>query len=276
MQELLQIEVSPSMKTAPLFATEHEMCESFRASVEKDGWVVYPEIGDYDLVVVRDGVQAGIQAKLRASIKLLAQIVSNIGRLSPSECGPDYLALLVPKCDPDFKSVAEFIGAIIFEPRVRTGWGDVPARVQWGKLDHALLQAQTARFEKPLELPDIVLLGDVRAGTPCPTRLTAWKVRALRLVARLEIRGYVTATDFREIGLHTSRWYYIWLVPEDPGAHSRSIRWVRRTGKRLPDEQHPEAFKTILEREREKVSAEVQSFGCTLPLFGGSHGKAQA
>jgi hypothetical protein len=98
---------------------------------------------------------------------------------------------------------------------------------------------------KRCELPDFV--PDVVAGASGPVQLTKWKVQALRLVARLEIRGHVTRQDFRTLGIDPRRWLgpqgWLQADPERPGEFTR--------GDALDfDRQHPTVYAQVLAETR--------------------------
>lgn len=105
-----------------------------------------------------------------------------------------------------------------------------------------------------LTLPDYI--PDVVAGASGPTRLTQRKIEALRLVALLEVRGYLTREDFKRSGLRSAPWLNRksgWLVP---GANGRFVR-----GERLPEFTflHASVYSRIL-------AETMKRFNCTEAL----------
>jgi hypothetical protein len=265
----------------PTFPSEAALCESFAASARADGWTVYPETSGWDLLLVKDGVQVGVQAKLRPNLDVLAQAIGD----GWATAGPHYAAVLVPgdiRRD-SFERVAKACGLIVIEPR----WGRAKPNADgtaalvasWARFANLLERATPLHFDAPAWTPPDV--PDLPAGVPCPVQLTAWKYQALRLLARIEVRGYATGADFKEIGLSRSRWYHDWLVPV--GDH-RPMRWVRAPGVRLADAQHPAEFAALVETtraafardaiddadeaERDRLAAEQARAAVVLPLFG--------
>lgn len=229
------------------FASEAALCAAFAEEMRRQGWTPYPETSGWDLLLVGHGMQVGVEAKLKPSIGVLAQLA---GRMSSEyrEHGPNHAIVLVARISEDFVSVARALGALTVWPSEARRWNEEKARVEWPVLLYHLEHAEPLHFSAPAWVPEV--MPDVAAGLPSPIRLTAWKLSALRLLARLDLRGHVTVNDFRELGLHTSRWYHHWLMPDGAG---RPQRWVRRPGVPLADGQHPEAFATVLEQERHSM-----------------------
>lgn len=228
----------------PVYASEAELCAAFAAEMTRQGWAVYAETSGWDILLVGHGLQVGVEAKLRPSMGVLAQVAARMSS-EYRKSGPAHAVVLVPGAPADFVNVARALGARVVWPTTEEDWRTGESSVLWPVLQHSLEHAQALHFEEPAWVPDV--MPDVPAGASAPVRLTAWKLRALRLVARLEIRGWVTVHDFRDIGLHSSRWYNHWLLPDGNG---KPQRWVRRPGVTLADGQHPAAFVTVLERER--------------------------
>lgn len=237
----------------PTFSTEAELCEAFLKAVALSRasalWTSYPETADYDILMVRndDGVQVGIEAKMRINVDVIDQAIDSY-RWQKS--GPDYRAILVPADSRGrLGGIARFIGVAI----IRCGleyWTD------YRQSPPTQQSRPTFRPDLPsdrwaddawhdwwpatrCEVPDYV--PSVAAGVPSPVKLTPWKVGALKIVALLGARA-VTRSDFRAIGIDPSRWLAPgtgWLVKGRSG-------WVR--GPTLPPfaEQHPDTFAEIV------------------------------
>ncbi len=125
----------------------------------------------------------------------------------------------------------EFHGATLGDRRGWSHW--VPAR----------------RIELPAYVPD------VPAGAPSPIRLTKWKVAALRIVALLEVRGYVTPQDFRDLAIDARRW-------RDPANGLLQLdaagRYLR--GEKLNfDRQHPRVYAEILAATQQELAEQGPS-----------------
>lgn len=208
--------------------SEEDLCRAFIESAREDGWTAHPEWGGWDIFLLREGVQVGVEAKLSAGIKVLSQA------LSPSEyrSGPAFHAVLVPKASPEFCDVARALRINVFTPKNGLHW-PLPKRLRWN-------------HTKPSGLPPVPY--DVPAGVPSPVRLTSWKVKAIRLWVQMTVKGEVTIADFKSIGL-------------DPKFFRD--RWIRDSGRRdgrrhiyvpiegdhptRPDNQHPDVFRNLME-----------------------------
>lgn len=248
-------------KPTPLFASEAALCAAFAEEVIRQGWTPYAETSGWDLLLVGHGLQVGVEAKIRPSLQVLAQCAGRMSNKWRAQ-GPAYAVVLVPHAPGDFVTVARAIGAEAIAPRLREDWGTGKQRIEWPRLLHRLEHVEALHFEEPAWVPDVV--PDVPAGASSPVRLTAWKLLALRLVARLlQIRGWVTVHDFRDIGLDSSRWYHHWLLPQ---GDDRPQKWVRKPGVALADAQHPTAFLTVLERETENLVRDQRPHIGNLPL----------
>jgi hypothetical protein len=55
------------------FASEKRLCDNLISEAEKRNFIAYPEQGNWDIVLVRNKIQIGVQAKLRPNLKVLAQ-----------------------------------------------------------------------------------------------------------------------------------------------------------------------------------------------------------
>lgn len=240
----------PALKRTPLFASESLLCQSFAAACREQGWVPYPETSGWDLLLVKGEVQIGIEAKLRPTLHLLAQAFERAGldEAHGQTRGPQYVGLLVPEHDFELAMLARGLGFGEIYPDVRQYYDERPPFITWPDLDQGIRHWQPMHFEKPAWLPPVV--PTVAAGVPLPIQLTEWKVRALRLLALLEVRGWVTIADLRHFGMAPSRWYHRWLEPGEVKG-----RWVRRPGVVLAQDQHPEAFAAMVEKARREAEA---------------------
>lgn len=249
------------MKREPKFATEADLCAAFiRWAKEQGGrssrtaptpaWIAYAETAGWDILLVgADGTQIGIQAKQRFNMKVLQQTIPDGCYGSWHDDGPDYRAILIPERDHDADAICGALGITVFAPAGHTGYDD----------DMKLLHDFTPRLDfencfggwhywsprKRCELPDFV--PDVVAGASGPVQLTKWKVQALRLIARIEIRGHVTRADFRMLGMDARRWLgpqgWLQVDPARPGEFTR--------GDALDfDQQHPAVYAQVLEEAR--------------------------
>lgn len=234
------------MKREPKYKTEADLCTAFNAWARKEGWIPYPETGGWDvLLVAADGTQIGVQAKLKFNMKVLHQCIPGAwSAWHPGVGAPDFRAILVPDRDGDAESICAALGLQFiscdyygrFSPSIKSpqhyngGWHywNPPKR-------HAL----------PAYVPD------VQAGASGPVQLTEWKIKALRLCAVLEVRGYVTRADFKLYGMDPRRWIGPdgWLIAcEQPGA------WKWKDGATGFGPAHPVVYPQILAEVREALA----------------------
>lgn len=234
------------MKKPKPFATEVDLCAAF-LSVLPEAWTPFAETAGWDILLVRrDGVQVGIEAKLKLNADVVSQALEEGGYWRESRENPDYRAVLVPWSDAGaFDRIAAYVGFTIL--RMEPARGDhrfgSKARVrpvlpgenrhsddrEW----HAWPALQRCRL--PAYVPDVA------AGASAPVQLTDWKIAALRIEATIEIRGYVTRADFAAHRIDSRRWIAKspgWLA-NDGGKLIKGPRFPNFAG------QHPRVFAAI-------------------------------
>lgn len=222
------------------------MCSAFIEALPPDV-TAYPETAGWDILLVYpDGRQVGVQAKLHANIKVLAQAMEP----RPHKPGPEVHAVLVPKVNWDFERVARMCDVLPISPGpismelapwlTREDQEAITARRRRSTVHAAVRLAlgctpreHPSRHELPPVVPTSV------AGSPSPVVLTPWKVKAVKLSMLLRRRGHVTSKDFRELGLDPGYWRRALLEPNGEKT-GRCQQLVARPGARLPDEEHPE------------------------------------
>lgn len=251
------------------FPTEAALCDQFMGDMRAlGGWTLYPETAGFDILAVYDktGHQLGIEAKLSLNAKVADQILPADYAGGMDE-GPDFRAVVVPfvgEASEGISKMLGILGVMVWTPetdwqrgrevfhfaRVLDKWNHGSGRADrrsYDVTDGALHEWDRAWHDwnpvRRCRLPEIV--PDVRAGVPCPLQLTPWKIGALRVLADLEIDGFVTAKSVRERGVDARRFCASdgWLQMLGGG------RWGR--GK-IPsfDQQHPEAYAQVLEEAR--------------------------
>lgn len=204
----------------PLFSTEAELvaafCETVESQYNRNGnrnqkWKAYHETGGFDLVLVDDnGIQVGIEAKLKLNTKVLCQALPELSYWY--DTGPDYRAVLVPLggCQHDLAPLANRLGLNVLTVS-RNSWG--------GKCKyhcHGNLPDEDGRFShsnekwlpwlpsQRLTLPDYV--PDVSGGKAAPVTLTQWKIRAIKLLILAQRTGAVSRKDMKALEISPSRW----------------------------------------------------------------------
>lgn len=238
--------------TEPRYRTEAELCAVFIDWVKRqEGWTAYPETEAWDILLAHvDGTQIGVQAKLRFNMKVLQQAVGTW--YAWDRVGPDFRAILVPDyAAGESQSICRPLGLMVFRERYHGEWRgqksiDFEPRISG---PHAY---QTWHYWNPaerLKLPAYV--PDVIAGAPAPSQLTEWKIKALRICAVLELRGYVTRADFSHYNIDHRRWTAPdgWLV-----ANGTAGQWKWRDGEQGFAVKHP----TIYAQIRAEVAAALE------------------
>lgn len=241
------------MRKQPKFATEADLCAAFIAWAKDCGgkfkygrrcpvWTAYAETAGWDiLLVAEDGTQIGVQAKMTFNLKVLDQTVPGMYEAWHHR-GPDYRAILVPEQGIGMEALCGALGVIPFYA-YGSPWRD---EVQQFTPDLSATDWHWWSPEQREKLPDYV--PDVIAGASGPVQLTEWKVKALRMVALLELRGTVNRADFRTHSIDPRRWTGPggWLIPTDtPGVYAR--------GPGLDfDKQHPQVYQQVLAEMKAK------------------------
>lgn len=204
-------------KRDPTFIPESEvhLCEKFIELVRDEGYIVYPEVSDWDIVLVNsDGIQIGVQAKMRPNIYVLYQAIRR--KIN----GPAYRAVLVGRSDYDFKYVAKNLGLDVYSPftlRYRRKTRGIDTRI-------VRLERMKKWGSKPLWLPPVP--SHQKAGSPSPRTLTKWRVKAIQLCLLLEEQGYLTGQDFIKAGITQTIWLREGWLQRD-GKVGRYNRYVK-------------------------------------------------
>jgi len=227
------------------FLSEEDMCTAFIEAATKQGYVCYPETHGWDILLVKDGFQIGIQAKLKANLCVLRQAMDPhinytlSGYVPPKLHGPNIRAVLVPQHTYDFRQVAHGLRIFIFEHISRYGGGYfyVP--------DPGSFAKQFRHTNEQYKLPDVVPI--LRAGISSPIQLTAWKIKAFELCRLLRKKGYVTTNDFKALNLSSTRWINKWITKS--GKEGKLFMYVPVQGVKLPDELYPELAKQFESKE---------------------------
>ena len=222
------------------FRTEADLCATFLAwATRTEGVRCFSEWAGWDILLVYpDGVQLGIQAKLRLNADVLLQAAPSLYGDEFKLPGPDFRAVLVPKRN-GLSAVAWRLGLQVFWP-----YSPYRGPVEFGPhLDSRHNEGEPWVDWNPARRHDLPPVAtDSIAGSPSPVTLTPWKLAALDVLAELATKGTITAKRMRELHVHPGRWTTgRWLEP----AETRG-QWVR--GARCPkfDEQHPTAYAAAL------------------------------
>lgn len=196
----------------PIPETEVQLCEELITRARLEGFAVFPEVSDWDLIIVdSDGVQLGVQAKMRANVDVIGQAIRRRSRIN----GPRHRAVLVPKANGSFYQVARALGLHVFTFR---------------SIGSRRYREKVIRFStmkewkgKPYWLPPVP--SSCPAGSPSPRPLTQWRVRAIELCLLLEEKGHLTGEDFKRAGINQSTWLQRCELKRD-GKVGRFARYV--------------------------------------------------
>lgn len=205
--------------------SEEELCGLFTEHATASGWTVYPECEDWDMLLVKDKTQIGVQAKLRQNWEVLWQALRQL-RINKS--GPNAAAILVPEAHHRFHDLCRMSRLLCFAP-YRTGrFG----RSFW-PLPDQISRDYLWSFPEPVWTPPAV--PQLPAGVPSPKSLTQWRVKAIRMCRQLRRKGFVTTRTFKLLGMSPSTWVNRWIIASGEKYKGR-IKYILRTGAILPDE----------------------------------------
>ncbi|MGO4700270.1 hypothetical protein [Dyella sp. 2RAB6] len=230
------------MKREKRFESEEALCEAFASWARGQGFTVYAETAGWDMLLVTDnGLQLGIEAKLALNLKVISQALGSL--YSCVSVGPDFRGILVPAGDPAVNAVLAHCGISVFSPSIRRG-----GNWDFQREGHYEFELHDWNPIRRCDLPEYV--PDVPAGVPAPRTLSPWKVGALRVLALLELHGFVTRDDVRRCRNDPRRWCASdgWLSPLGNG------RWGPGTAPRF-DQQHPDVYAQILAEARAKEAS---------------------
>lgn len=235
---------------------EADLCSEFKTIIEKVGGVAYAETAGFDMLVVGpDGLQIGVEAKLRANVDVLAQVLNGDswpGR--PRRAGPDYRAVLVPKCSEAFQIVARELHIWVFDLSRANRSGNTDLinfdLMFFGDFDSYIHDHYAWQYNKPCWVPPTDF--EVPAGVPSPRSVTPWKIGAVRLCMKLREQGYVTSRDFRDCGIAFSpywrrkmRNYGRVRCNSNNGRPVMLAKYIQLPNTTLPDQENPEIVKGL-------------------------------
>lgn len=215
------------------FPTEAALCQVFVDRARAQGFVVHAECSNWDLVLVApDGLQVGVEAKLRPNLDVLAQAIG------PQTRGPDVHAVLVPyvRYGCVFEVVASQLGILV----IRAVQLFDPIGIDIAQL---VSGARRWYHDAPLWMPPQEIV-EMRAGHPSPVRITPWKVAAMELCKILRAKGFLVRSDFSTQRVSPTWWITGTAAPLCCERVGKQWRYVA-TGKPLPDERWPEVARAL-------------------------------
>lgn len=222
--------------------TEMELCAEFMAWARGEGHRCYPEWAGWDILVeTSDGLQVGVEAKLRANIDVLAQAL----RPLETRRGPLYHAVLVPMArNGSFHTVARELRIWVIDWHVHCLRSARHRRTLPNRLTGSFAMRWSHRGSHVA--PPVEELNQP-AGVPSPSGLSHWKIQAIKLCLRLETKGYVTTRDFKEFGISAgSTWINRWIKWDGTkdGRFHRYVAMEEPLDTR-PDQLHPEVAEAL-------------------------------
>lgn len=223
------------------FKLESELCEAFMAQVQ-DRWDIYPEY-HWDIFMVRktDGVQVGLEAKLKLNFLVINQALKN-GVIYPHyysniwgsrQPKPHYAGVLIPLSE--YCSLGcytcECLGLLI------------ACEHGFRKPAHGdeLSGGKPIVSEKRFHVPEFKC--DTIPGKPSPKALTTWRISALKLWALYEKNGFLLSSDLKTLGVSPT-WFiktYMNLSDQRVGRFSKLI-W---NGTRKPTDGYESEYEQI-------------------------------
>jgi hypothetical protein len=229
--------------------TETALCDAFAAEARSQGYRVHAECAGWDLLLVApDGLQIGVEAKLRPSLEVLAQAMEERAE------GPDIHAVLVPLIvyGSAFERVAKRLDLVVFR-----AWAlleEVPPawKRRYGAAYGCNIAAMVERAPRwnhtaPAWTPPCEIPGH-SGGRSAPIRITPWKVAAMALCRVLRSRGYLVRKDFRDQKVSPTWWVTSPAAPLRCIREGKAWRYVA-AGTPLPDERWPEIARALAAQE---------------------------
>jgi len=233
----------------PKYKSEAALCDDLRTHARTAGFQVYPECGGWDLVLVRRGIQIGVQAKLRFNAHLVAQ------GLADSQHGPHYRALACPLARTvraDAYAIAERCGLLLLDMNeVPLRW--LVGRLRWsgGRLRDTRLWRRYrwpgTRLWLPPEVPTLP------AGVPSPEVVGPWQLVVCEVEALVRVRGWIAKADvypiIKSVGARcraeTVLTHYYECTGQRIGPDTRACKWVLHPRRRPASRRYPAAWAMI-------------------------------
>ncbi len=207
--------------------TERHLCDRLRAVSQQLGWKAYPEVSGWDLLLVLEsGEQVGVQAKLRATLEVLAQAARPRERAP----GPDIRLVLIPSF-PTWNGRRDFLDVAQAARLAVTTALDLNAGA--APFLETLRDAPRWNRTASLWLPPLT---DLPAGVPAPRTISKWRCEAAKLCVELRAGGTITARDFAARGLGSMTSWRSALA-RIPG--TRPARYGVTDPAKLPDVKFP-------------------------------------
>lgn len=238
------------------FENEAALCTAFIAALP-EGWIAYPETCGFDIVLLAPwGATIAVEAKQRLNVEVLVQAMEEGSSYRIAAQGPDFRAVLVPSgtLQVGLSAIAQRLGITViqmFKERRRypmlgeeyfqPGLPSPPEKDSQRYWSGDENWHDCAPWQL-LKLPDYV--PNVAAGHSAPTKLTEWKIRAIKIAILATRRGWVARPDFKHIQIDHRRWLSRensgWLIPGEVRG-----QWVPGPALGVFQKQHPANYAQI-------------------------------
>jgi len=252
--------------------SEEALCSAFIQKVNTfAGWTCHPETGGFDVLVVHDdGRQIGVEAKLQLNAKVIDQVLPSPTDSRFAKVGPDHRMVIVrtlTEASNGLAKMLDYLGVTVVAPwigyrqsrdrrlELTADFNDLDYLFSKEKLtpprSYGYESLRLHDWNPESRLPVSSVAPDLPAGVKSPVRMTAWKLCALHVLARLELQGRISAKQIQKTGCNPTIWTRQWLTrSEDQGF------WV--AGENMPDlpRQFPEQYAIAIDAMRETLTKE--------------------
>lgn len=229
-------------KLRNLYKTENELCNVLIEYASKNDWIVYPETSNFDILLVKNGYQIGIQAKLKDNIEVLYQAIDY--RTRHFNSGPNIRAVLVPQASTEFLIIAKLLKIFVIEAlnQKYNRWPFYTSKTILEKkinIDLNNIPNYLERSPKKLcWIPEVQVI--TPAGVKSPKSITLWKIEAVKLCILLDKNSFLTRDDFKNAKISDTIWKIKkWIVPTNQKL-GRLVKYIRNNDILLPDQLYPE------------------------------------
>ncbi len=237
------------MKIKHEFKSEKDLCSSFSAHAQTLGWEVFFETSGFDLLLRRDGITVGIEAKLVPNILVLHQALPKWH----ADAGPHFHAVLVPRASYEFLGIAARLRICVIRPvelkRSRSWMRRHPYAEGLGAIEWQFPLTHAHEYPKAPWIPDINVL--TPAGVKSPKVITRWKITAVKLCLLAETQGYLTLLDFEQAGLNIGTWVQRkWILNTGKKCGERRLtKYTLIDDDQLPHRRYPEIVAALQEKD---------------------------
>jgi len=230
------------------YSLEKDMCDELSAHMKDSGWIVYPEQGGWDLLLVRRNIQIGVQAKLRPTIKLLSQAL-----ISEQVSGPHYRAVAVGNSQEeekeDFAKISMALRLIYIDMGIHPDYWFYKA-------------TQRVSLKYYRHFPNNIVwtppyVPELDAGIPSPKTVSPWKIAAIKMELIAETKGWVSIIDAREVvrqevpiekkGSYPRtllQSFFVRTKEKDP-RNTRCSKWVMGRKRYRPSDKFKDVFEAL-------------------------------